>query len=88
MRDIFEIIDIYFEDKRFEKEKQEEYLGELLAGIHNNGHPWEGKKALERKDFIRLSYDEIEEKEDPQDMQEMMKEANESLQKHMNPENE
>ena len=88
MRDIFEIIDIYFEDKRIEQEQNKEFLGEMLAAIHNNGHPWEGKKALERKDFIRLSYDEIEDKEDPQDMQEMMKEANESLQKHMNPENE
>jgi len=87
MRDIFEIIDIYHEEKRIEQEQNKEFLGELLASIHNNGQPWEGKKATERKDFYRLSYDEIEEKEEPQDMQDMMQEANESLQKHMNSEN-
>lgn len=88
MRDIFEIIDIYFEEKKIEQEQNKEFLGEILASIHNNGQHWEGKKAMERKDFIRLSYDEIEAEEDPQDMQEMMKQADESLQKHMNLQNE
>ena len=88
MRDIFEIIDIYHEEKNIQQEQNKEFLGELLASIHNNGYPYEGKKAMERKDFIRLSYDEIEEENDPQDLQEMMRTAHEALNKLMNIENE
>ena len=89
MRDIFEIIDIYHEEKRIEQEQNKEFLGELLASIHNNGHPYEGKKAMQRKDFIRLSYDEDDQDETPdmEAIQETMRLANEALNNTMNHEN-
>lgn len=84
-RDFFEYANIQLEERKNEHEKTLEYLGELLASIHNNGNPYEGKKGLERKDFIKLSYDPVEDEEDVQDVQEMMRQANESLSKLMNP---
>lgn len=70
------------EEQKFQHEKTLEYLGELLASIHNNGHPYDGKKAMERKDFIRLSYDKEEKfinQMTPEAMQAMMERANEAL---------
>jgi hypothetical protein len=76
---------VQLEEKKFQQERTMEYLGELLAGIHNNGYPYDGKKPLQRKDFIRLSYDEPDETPDFETIQEQMRLANQALSKHMNP---
>jgi len=83
-RDFFEYANANLELKKVEQERTMEYLGELLASIHNNGNPYEGKKALQRKDIIRLSYDEPDETPDVISIQEQMQMANEALFKHMN----
>lgn len=77
------------EEKKSNHERTLEHLGELLASIHNNGHPYDGKKAMQRKDFIRLSYDEDDQDETPdmEAIQETMRLANEALNNTMNHEN-
>ena len=81
-RDFFEYANIQLEEKKLQREQELEYLGELLASIHNNGHPYEGKKGISRKDIIRLSYDEAEEEINMDDMQELMAKAEEMF-KHL-----
>lgn len=89
-RDFFEYANIQLEEKKFEQEQNKEFLGELLASIHNNGQYWEGKKAMSRKDFIRLSHDgENDEDQLPDiaEIQEQMRLASEALSTTMNHEN-